>query len=161
VRDLLWRCALRVAHRILLCWWFLTRPTLHGAFVALWVGDRLLVVRNSYRSDVSIPSGGIGRGESPKEAAARELFEEVGLRIAPCDLRFAGEWTLPYEWKQDRAHFFELHLEATPNLELDNREVIAADFLPIETVNSMPLVPHLRVYLAEIGALRQQTPGPG
>lgn len=33
------------------------------------------------------PGGGIDPGESPREAAVRELYEEIGLRAQPDDLR--------------------------------------------------------------------------
>ncbi|MGK5678728.1 NUDIX hydrolase [Actinoplanes sp. URMC 104] len=39
------------------------------------------------------PGGGLNSGETPAQGAARELFEEVGLRVDPADL---GE---PY-WRQ-------------------------------------------------------------
>ncbi|MEV6490611.1 NUDIX hydrolase [Actinoplanes sp. NPDC051633] len=32
------------------------------------------------------PGGGLSPGESPAEGAARELFEETGLRVPPADL---------------------------------------------------------------------------
>ena len=32
------------------------------------------------------PGGGLDDGETPAEGAARELFEETGLRVAPADL---------------------------------------------------------------------------
>ncbi|WP_127497245.1 NUDIX hydrolase [Actinoplanes solisilvae] len=32
------------------------------------------------------PGGGLDAGETPAEAAARELFEEVGLRVSPSEL---------------------------------------------------------------------------
>ena len=32
------------------------------------------------------PGGGLNPGESPRDGAARELFEETGLRVTPADL---------------------------------------------------------------------------
>lgn len=148
--DLLWRVALRFAHATLLCWWFLTRPTLEGAFVALWVGERLLIVRNSYRKDLSLPSGGVERGEEPRAAAARELYEEVGIRVAPDDLRAVGSFTLSYEGKRDHSHFFELRLPEPPTIAIDHREVVEAMFLDEAELTSRSLVPHVRAYLAHV-----------
>ncbi len=64
-------------------------PFRRGARVLLFdEQDRLLLVRGH---DVDQPErswwftvgGGIGVGESPAQAASRELFEETGIRLAP------------------------------------------------------------------------------
>ncbi|MTE19138.1 NUDIX domain-containing protein [Streptomyces sp. TRM43335] len=60
------------------------------ALVALWHAGRLLMVRVRDRDCWELPGGGIEPGETPREAAARELWEESGLRVAPERLRFAG-----------------------------------------------------------------------
>jgi 8-oxo-dGTP diphosphatase len=41
----------------------------------------VLLVRQAYRNSWGIPGGLLQRGESPADAARREVFEEVGLRI--------------------------------------------------------------------------------
>jgi 8-oxo-dGTP pyrophosphatase MutT (NUDIX family) len=43
-------------------------------------GSRLFV-RHIYRKHWGVPGGLLERGETPEEAVAREVFEEVGLRI--------------------------------------------------------------------------------
>ena len=45
---------------------------------------RVLLVRQTYhrREQWGVPGGWTGPGESPRQAAARETFEEVGLRIS-------------------------------------------------------------------------------
>ena len=45
---------------------------------------RVLLVRQTYhRHEVWVPPGGwLGRGETPRQTAARETYEEVGLRVA-------------------------------------------------------------------------------
>ena len=70
---------MRVAYRLLLAWWFVRRPAIQGSYVAVWHGERVLVIRNSYRKSLSFPAGGRARGETLLDAARRELLEEVGI----------------------------------------------------------------------------------
>lgn len=44
--------------------------------------DRILLVRTHIgnRDDYELPGGGIEEGETPEEAAVRELFEETGIK---------------------------------------------------------------------------------
>src|SRR5690349_1164520 len=81
--DRLWRLAYRLGFRAARLWWRLRRPDHHGAVVAVWLGGRILVVRQSYRANPSWPGGGVRRGEAPREAARRELAEELGLAVRP------------------------------------------------------------------------------
>lgn len=60
------------------------------ALVVLRHGDRVLMVLERSRGCWEIPGGGIEPGETPRQAAARELYEEAGQRVGPADLRFVG-----------------------------------------------------------------------
>lgn len=60
------------------------------ALVVLWQGDRVLMVLERSRGCWELPGGGIDPGETPREAAVRELREEAGQHVRPEDLRFAG-----------------------------------------------------------------------
>ncbi|WP_410538462.1 NUDIX domain-containing protein [Streptomyces sp. KL2] len=58
--------------------------------VALWHQGRLLMVRVRGRDCWELPGGRIEPGETPRQAAVRELREESGQEVAPEGLRFAG-----------------------------------------------------------------------
>ena len=57
------------------------KPHTFGALVAIWQNNELLMVETSYRPGYGLPGGGLLPGESAREAAVRELAEEVGLLI--------------------------------------------------------------------------------
>ena len=52
-----------------------------GALVLLEDGDRVLLIRPSYRPAWSLPGGLLRRGEEPATAAVREVGEEVGVAV--------------------------------------------------------------------------------
>ena len=56
---------------------------------------RILVVRKRGTSRYMLPGGKIEAGESPAQAAVRELHEEVGAELELESLTFLGEWTAP------------------------------------------------------------------
>ncbi|EST37994.1 hypothetical protein N566_09935 [Streptomycetaceae bacterium MP113-05] len=60
------------------------------ALVVLWHEARVLMVLERDRDCWEVPGGGIDPGETPRQAAVRELHEETGQHIDPADLRFVG-----------------------------------------------------------------------
>jgi len=115
------RLALAAAYRLLRLWWRVRPPRRPGVGVMVWHGGRLLAVRHSYRPGWAIPGGHVDRGESPAEAASRELAEELGID-APAD-------DFVYLRAQGTTELFALHLDTAPSVRPDGREVIEAVFL--------------------------------
>lgn len=147
VVDRLWRVGLRVAYRILLVYWFLVRPRHTGAGVAVWHGDRLLMIRNSYRDSLCLPAGGLRRSERPIDAAVRELREEVGIEVGPEALHYAGELVDRSAYVEDHLHVFELHCDEVPTPRVDGREVIWAGFMTPAEALELGAVRVTRLYL--------------
>lgn len=145
--DLAVRAALWCAYRIMLIWWFVRRPNHHGTCVAIWVGPRILMIRHSYRNGLTWPGGSVRRGETPADAARRELKEETGLAIASDKLRYVGEVLERWEWRYDYVSLFELRLKRAPALRLDDREVIGAALMSPKAALAQPLVPFIRTCL--------------
>jgi len=47
---------------------------------------RVMILRTSYKEHWEIPGGVVEADESPRQAASREVFEEIGLSLAPENL---------------------------------------------------------------------------
>jgi 8-oxo-dGTP diphosphatase len=76
--------------------YFAQLPTLYGAAAALFTDEtgRVLLVKPNYRDHWSLPGGVLEHGEPPHVGCAREVAEEVGLRIEPGPL-LAVDWVPP------------------------------------------------------------------
>jgi ADP-ribose pyrophosphatase YjhB (NUDIX family) len=144
------RAAMRVAYKLQLAWWFVRRPRIEGAYVAVWHGERLLVIRNSYRKNFSLPAGGLRRNETPRAAAVRELGEEVGVAVEAEHLAYFGEIVNPTGYAEDHAHVFEIHCVEAPAFRIDRREVVWAGFLTPEEALERGVVGVVRRYLERI-----------
>jgi 8-oxo-dGTP pyrophosphatase MutT (NUDIX family) len=78
------RIGYRIAHALLRTYWRVVRPHTRGVKCVVREGDAVLFVRHAYgdRACWELPGGGIKRGEDPRDAAAREAKEELGLDLA-------------------------------------------------------------------------------
>jgi 8-oxo-dGTP diphosphatase len=157
--DWLLRAACKIGFRVARLWWRLRRPDHDGAVVAIWLNGRILVVQQSYRSNLSWPGGGIHRKEDPRDAARRELAEELGLAVNVDDLVLARDMVVDWDYRCDRVRIFELHLQAQPTIRLDNREIVNARFVdPLALLGMDNLPPFIRDYLIELPSWRQRPP---
>lgn len=151
-RDRVARVVLRVGWRVARAGWWVVRPAHHGALVALRVEGRLLVVRQSYRREWSLPGGGVERGEASRAAAARELGEELGLAVAPARLERALTVRGWWDFRDDTVDIFELRLAQAPPFRLDRREVVAVAFIDPAQPPARTTGP-LRAYLDWLSAV--------
>jgi 8-oxo-dGTP diphosphatase len=152
VTDAAYRAGYRVLFRLALLYWRVRRPRLQGAYVAVWHGERVLVVQNSYRRRLSLPAGGVARGEQPVDAARRELREETGIACDASALRYVGEFVDDGKYAEDHGHVFELHCDSEPQPRVDRREVTWAAFLRPEEALARGVVPVARIYLERVVA---------
>lgn len=143
------RVAFRAAHAMLRAYWFVRRPSTSGALVAVWYEGRVLLVKNSYRKEYTLPGGYVRPGEAAEAAAARELREEVGIEVAPESLTHAYRGEHRYENRQDRLDIYECEVTTRPVARIDRREVVWADLQTPAQVRARPVVPHLLAYLDE------------
>ena len=121
--DAMFRLAYRSAYQLMRVYWAVRRPLTHGSLVAIWVNERILLVRNSYVRYFSLPGGYVKSGESGKDAAIRELREEIGL--------------------------YQLNLDNEPRIEVDHREVVAAAFYSPSEALGLQLFAPLRQHIEQ------------
>ena len=125
------RVTLKLAHAVRVAWWGIRRPEVRGcnAIVVNREG-KVLLVRHSYQSSHKwmLPGGGIGHGESPEQAAIREVAEETGCRLAHAHC-FAVE-TVPLWGASNQIHLVAAGTSDQPAP--DGREIVAAEFFDPE-----------------------------
>ena len=157
VVDRLYRAAYRCAYLLMRVYWQTLHPSTHGALVALWWQERILLVRQSYVPYLSLPGGYVHPGESALLAAVRELREETGFTVSPEQLRPVLDRTHDWQGKRDHVEIFELEVTEPPRLRIDNREVIEAMFLGPQEALAQDLFPLIRDVIARRMARRTTT----
>ena len=101
-----------------------------GVAVAVWHRDRVLFVRHSYRKGYFLPGGNARRRETLRDAARRELREEVGIDAEPDALLpvYTTAWIRLYEYYPCRP----------PAIRIDNREIDEASFARPDEIATLP-----------------------
>jgi ADP-ribose pyrophosphatase YjhB (NUDIX family) len=132
------------AYQLMRRYWALRHPETHGALVLLRNQGEVLLVRNSYVSYYSLPGGYVRRNETAREAALRELREEVGVSASPESLELLLDETHDWEGKRDHVEIFALDVATRPHVAVDHREVIEASWWRPERALSLNLFPPIR-----------------
>jgi 8-oxo-dGTP pyrophosphatase MutT (NUDIX family) len=96
------RFAATAAHKLLKAW-FIRRPRTFGAHaIALTPENKVVLVRLRYAPGWRLPGGGRSPEEQPKQAALRELREEIGM-TAHGETRLACDLEETTDFKSDLA----------------------------------------------------------
>lgn len=155
--DHAYRVAYRIAHKLLRTYWAVRRPHKGGTLVAIWHQGQVLIVKNTYRKEHTLPGGYPRPGETPAETGARELEEECGIHVRPDQVHQVYRGEHLFEGREDDVTIVEIELETRPTIHIDYREIAYARLAPPEEVLRMLIVPHLREYLEQRAA--RQTAG--
>ena len=143
--------SVRVGYRIAYRLWrlylrFYKRETF-GAQVAVCYRQKVLLIKSSYRGTYSFPGGYVNRGEASEECASREVKEEAGLDIPSTMLRSVFSATYQCGGHLGHDEIFEFSVDAVPDVSIDNREIIFAEFIDMSHALSLPLDDQVRRYI--------------
>lgn len=121
-----------------------------GVGVLLYSGSKILILKPTYRDHWLLPGGVIDLDESPREAAIREVNEELGLQIDIKQLLVvdylhkAGDRT---ECIQFIFSGGNLSKEQIASIRLQQEEISAMQFLELPEAKKL-LSEHARIRLA-------------
>jgi 8-oxo-dGTP pyrophosphatase MutT (NUDIX family) len=126
------RAAIRLAYLGLRTYWFLLRPRIVGVKCVLTHGEDVLLVRHTYGSRAwDLPGGTVRRREAPRDAARREMNEELGRDID--DWTSLGELFVNTNHHDDNLHLFMTRVNDR-KLDLDLVELAEAGWFPWEAL---------------------------
>lgn len=122
---------------------------------------RILLLRQPPGKGWGLPAGLLRRGEAPDVGAARELWEETGIRLSPQQLRPAVPNAVVHTrgWV-DMVFEAEVPASTTP-LVVDGAEVLAADWHPLDGLPRLTTATARLLARYGIGPLAEADGGPG
>lgn len=145
--DILARLFLKAAYFASIIFCFIFRPATKSAIIAIWLKNKVLIIKNSYYHKYVIPGGYINMGENPVEAAVREIQEEIGIIADPNQLKKICVIKETFNYKRETINCFELILNDPPHIRLDHREVVWAGFIPLHKAFKLKLSAPVRTFL--------------
>ena len=93
---------------------------------------KFLMIRNTYgHKRWTFPGGGIDHGETPEEAACREIKEEVGIIIE--HPKFLGSFFHTPEYKRDTVWCYYKKVNSL-DFKIDPFEIAEAKWFPIKNL---------------------------
>jgi len=106
--------------------------------------DKILLLKRTphkHQGDTwGIPGGKLDEGETPRAAAVREVFEEVGISLQEEDLEEIGEMYIRGSLNDYIFYRFRVRLLTLPILNVSLEEHVEAAWLTIEDALKLPLI---------------------
>ena len=121
---------------------FIPHIEVSGCFCE-WSGKLLYLKRHTdkpYGDTWGLPAGKIEVGEDPRQAAVRELKEEVGIQLDPEKLQEVVKVYLEVKDVRYIFHAFRFRLEKAPTISLEPDAHTEAKWLTVEEALKLPLI---------------------
>ena len=135
-------------------------PVMAAGGIVLRRGDMPLiaVVRQRKRNEWVLPKGKLDDGETPKEAAHREVLEETGHDVAVQE--FLGTLVYQSGGRSKVVHFWRMEARGGPVAKLMN-DIKAVDWLPLDDAVSRLSREYERAFLTHVGPIALAAAGHG
>lgn len=108
------------------------------------------VVRQRKRNEWVLPKGKLDNGETPKEAAHREVLEETGHEVAVHE--FLGTLVYQSGGRSKVVHFWRMEADGGPVRKLMN-DIKAVDWLTLDEAIARLSREYERAFLTQIGPI--------
>ena len=127
-------------------------PVIAAGGIVLRRGETPLIaiVRQRKRNEWVLPKGKLDDGETPKQAAHREVLEETGHEVAIHE--FLGTLVYQSGGRSKAVHFWRMEAEGGQVRMLMN-DIKAVDWLPLEQAIARLSREYERIFLTQIGPI--------
>jgi 8-oxo-dGTP diphosphatase len=114
----------------------------------------IAVVRLRKGNEWVLPKGKLDDGETPRDAAEREVLEETGHDVSVHE--FLGTLAYDLGGRSKIVHYWRMETQGRPTRDLMN-DVRAVDWLPLEAAVERLSRDHERAFLANVGPFALQS----
>ncbi|WP_234680030.1 NUDIX hydrolase [Bradyrhizobium monzae] len=127
-------------------------PVMAAGGIVLRRGDTPLIaiVRQRKRNEWVLPKGKLDDGETPKQAAHREVLEETGHEVAIHE--FLGSLVYQSGGRSKVVHFWRMEAEGRQVRKLMN-DIKAVDWVPLEEALARLSREYERAFLTQVGPI--------